>query len=153
MAFDLYMLYIGKIIVGAEWVVNQFIGMINRVIRGINRIGGLFDKTVKEINDVEFDIDLPDTEVNVKPIVGAIDDDELAGSSVDIVGGSSNVDTPKSPVDVIRDTNVQSTPETTINQDNSDKDITINVTVENYAEEVDIDEMVEEINLKLAREM
>ena len=33
MAFDLYMWYIGKIIVGAEWVVNQFIGMINRVIR------------------------------------------------------------------------------------------------------------------------
>jgi len=161
MAFDLYMGYIGKIIVGAEWVVNQFIGMINRVIRGINRIGGLFDKTVKEINDVEFDIDPPDMEANVKPIVGDIDDVELAGSSVDIVGGtglkplagSSNVDTPKSPVDVIRDTNVQSTPETTINQDNSDKDITINVTVENYAEEVDIDEMVEEINLKLAREM
>jgi len=158
MAFDLYMLYIGKIIVGAEWVVNQFIGMINRVIRGINRIGGLFDKTVKEINDVEFDIDPPDMEANVKPIVGDIDDVELAGSSIDETlkmkaTESSNDDTPKSPVDVIRDTNVQSTPETTINQDNSDKDITINVTVENYAEEVDIDEMVEEINLKLAREM
>jgi len=158
MAFDLYMWYIGKIIVGAEWVVNQFIGMINRVIRGINRIGGLFDKTVKEINDVEFDIDPPDMEANVKPIVGDIDDVELAGSSIDETlkmkaTESSNDDTPKSPVDVIRDTNVQSTPETTINQDNSDKDITINVTVENYAEEVDIDEMVEEINLKLAREM
>ena len=107
---------------------------------------------------MEFDIDLPDTEVNVKPIVGDIDDEELAGSSIDETlkmkaTESSNVDTPKSPVDVIRDTNVQSTPETTINQDNSDKDITINVTVENYAEEVDIDEMVEEINLKLAREM
>jgi hypothetical protein len=158
MAFNLYMWYIGKIIDGAKWVVNKFIGMINRVIRGINVIGGLFGKTVKEINDVEFDIDLPDMEVNVKPIVGDIDDEELAGSSIDETlkmkaTGSSNVDTPKSPADVIGDTNVQSTPETTINQDNSDKDITINVTVENYAEEVDIDEMVEEINLKLAREM
>jgi len=157
MAFNLYMWYIGKIIDGAKWVVNKFIGMINRVIRGINVIGGLFGKTVKEINDVEFDIDLPDMEVNVKPIVEDVDDID---DTLKMKATGSSIDEPlkikateKSPADVIRDTNVQSTPDTTINQDNSDKDITINVTVENYAEEVDIDEMVEEINLKLAREM
>ena len=54
---------------------------------------------------------------------------------------------------VIKSSDTSSIPQSITNNDYSKKDIKVEVIVQNYAEEVDIDEMVRQINLKLSEQM
>jgi hypothetical protein len=112
--------------------VNKAIDWINAVIRNINKIGDVLGFTVGEIENVKIQLE-----------TGQIPEPEVVATS-----------TPTSvPVNqaINNNTSQQVTNNmVTYNNDNSQKDITINVTVENYAEELDYDDLAEKINLKLA---
>lgn len=110
-----------------EKVINGIIDFINVLIRQINKLGDVLGFTVTELKKVELS-----TQINsMKPDQKVIQTSES----------------------VIASTKIEGSPSTVINNDYSDKEIVINVTVENYAKEVDTDKLIRDINLKLAEAM
>jgi hypothetical protein len=155
--FEVVLGFVNKVIDGIEDSVNWVIDKINFLIRGINDLGGWLGIEVKEIASVSFN------RITTSSNVGNV--------------GNSNMNVPTEPTEPTQDNTV---PGTTYNpddytydpdkyiglggsggasdsytytDDHSSKNITINVTVENYAAEVDVDSMVTEINRKLAEAM
>ncbi len=124
--------FIVDVIQFVEDTVNKAIDLINGLIRGINKIGSVLGFTLGEIENVKIQLE-----------TGKIPEPEVVATN-----------TPTSvPVNqaINNNTTQQVTNNTvTYNNDSSQKDITINVTVENYAEELDYDDLAEKINLKLA---
>lgn len=114
-----------------ESIVNGVIDLLNFLIRQLNKIGGLFGKTVDEIKKVSLSGSVTH-EVKTEPY--------------------KPIET-TTPEKTIARTNLSGLPQTVINNDYSDKDIKINVTVQNYAQEVDVDKLVDDINIKLAEAM
>lgn len=116
-----------------ENFVNGGIDMLNGLIEAINSMGGWLGISLDKLNHVKLQIDTgvktPEPEVESRvPEVPRVED--------------ALTTTPG--------TNV---PNYITNNDYSNKDINIQVVVENYAENVDVDDMVRQINLKLAESL
>lgn len=124
---------INSIIKFIEKMVNNVIDFINKMIRAINKLGGWIGISLNELDHIYLQVSatVEDTEI---PTV-----DKTLPSTGTTEGVISNVPSGSTG-------NV-------VNNDYSNKNITINVTVENYAEELDIDNIAEQINLKLAQQM
>lgn len=123
--------FIFDVIQFVEDAINKAIDIINFFIKGINKIGDILGFTLAEIEQVKIQLE-----------TGELPEQEVVTST-----------TPSVPVNqaINNNTTQQVTNNTvTYNNDNSQKDITINVTVENYAEELDYDDLAEKINIKLA---
>lgn len=139
-AFDDFIAFIPKAIEGTlkfiERMVNDVLDFINAIIRNINKMSSILGFTIKELDNVSINTDF------TKSMMG--------GSKADTGGGKTN---PVNPSQVIGSTPTANLPGIVTNNDYSKKDIVINVTVENYAQEVDVDDMVRQINVKLAAQM
>lgn len=126
--------FVQKVIEGyvkiIDKVINGIIDFINLLIRQINKLGDVLGFTVGELKRVEMTGKISTGEVKQETFKAA-----------------------ETPEKVITNTQVTDVPKTVINNDYSDKDISINVTVQNYAAEVDTDKLVRDINAKLAEAM
>lgn len=126
--------FVQKVIEGyikiIEKIINGIIDFINVLIRQINKLGDVLGFTVGELKRVEM---------TGKISTGSVKQETFKAE--------------ETPEKIISNTQVTEVPKTVINNDYSDKDVSINVTVQNYAKEVDIDKLVRDINIKLAGEM
>lgn len=113
-----------------EDAVNFVIDMINGLIRAINTLGGWLGISLDELEHVKIRLEEenPDVEKQAENTT-----ESSAQQAVASTGATGN--------------------QTIVNNDYSDKDITINVTVQNYAEEIDTDALINEINMKLAEQL
>lgn len=115
-----------------EKVVNWIIDKINWLIDKLNSLGEYVGITLDKIDNVSFKNGFEvDVKHAVKPTEPVISQTEQ----------------------VIKSSDTSSIPQSITNNDYSKKDIKVEVIVQNYAEEVDVDEMVRQINLKLAEQM
>lgn len=128
-----------------EDAVNFVIGIINGLIDGINGALGWLGVHIDRIAEVKLRIDT--TEIDDMNDVNAIID---TTSPVTSDGG-----TPTGGGTIYDDIGAGGTAGDIINNDYSTNNTTQNVTVtiQNYAEEVDVDALVREINVKLAEAM
>lgn len=113
-----------------EKTVNSVIDFINKLIRNINKLGDVLGFTINELDRISMNTNL-----------GKIEAPNF--------GKSSDV-TATTPSQAISSTPNTFVPNMITNNDYSKRDVVINVTVENYAQEVDVDDMVKQINTKLA---
>lgn len=104
------------------------IGLLNGLIKGLNKVGKALGFTIGEIKKVDL---------------GGI-------KAPDIKADQTYEDKTEQ---VLQQTEIAGSPQTVINNDYSDKDVTIHVTVQNYSDKVDTDKLVREINIKLAEAM
>lgn len=135
------------VVTAVEWMINKVIGLINKLIDRVNSIGKYVGLTLDRIDDVNIDISAPKwNDVNVNQ--------EVKTTTEATVGSSKEADGFVQTQDVLKNnyatTNIQNNSQ---NYDYSTKDISINVTVENYAENLDVDDLVTQINMKLAEQM
>lgn len=124
-----------------EDAINWCISKINGLIDGVNKALGWLGVNIGRIADVKLRIDTADLD--------SLDD-------VQAVIDTTPPNTPTNPPTTIYDDiGAGGTTGDTINNDYSNKTTTqnITVTIQNYAEEVDVDNLVREINLKLAEVM
>lgn len=111
-----------------EWMINGVIGLLNGLIKGLNKVGKALGFTIGEIKKVDL---------------GGI-------KAPDIKADQTFEDKTEQ---IIQQTEIAGSPQTVINNDYSDRDIKIEVVVQNYGNEVDTDKLVREINIKLAEAM
>jgi len=114
---------------------NKFIDFINVIIREINKLGKHLGFTIGELSNVKFQLETSGTYTQ-------IESDETPG-----------VDSLPSQAIQTATVNNNNTSSVINNTDYSTKNVTIEVTVQNYAETADVDEMVRQINIKLAEAM
>lgn len=127
-----------------EWMINSVVKLMNGLIDKMNAVGALVGITVGRIKEVDFDFKTPDIGSMITNFTQA-DASEFDSAVV------SENDSMVVPDIITTDySNVINNAVT----DNSQKHVTINnnITVQNYAENVDVDDMIEQINLKLAKE-
>lgn len=121
-----------------EKIVNGVINFINKIIRGINSISKYIGLTIPELKNVEM---------SVRQTV----DSQVSGEI------SQGQNKPETSSDYVKDSIEGWQPSSVVNNetnyDYSQKDIKIEVIVQNYAEEVDVDDMVRQINIKLAEQL
>lgn len=126
------------VVIIVEKIVNKIIDFINTIIKGINSLGKYLGMTIPELKNVEM---------NVRQTV----DSQVSGEI------SQGQNKPETSSDYVRDSIEGWQPSNVVNNetnyDYSQKDIKIEVIVQNYAEEVDVDDMVRQINIKLAEQM
>lgn len=125
-----------------EDAVNGVIGIINGLIDGVNAALGWLGVNISRINEVKLRIDTSEID-DMDDVNAIIDTTPPAG------GGST------SGGDVYDQIGGGSTSGDVYNNDYSTNNTTQNVTVviENYAAEIDVDDMVRKINVKLAEAM
>lgn len=132
---------LGWVETGINWVIDK----INGLIRGINNLGGWLGIHIDEIATVKLQLET------------AVLDNNKPDTAVDTGGAPKPEDytpqTPTYPYDGIDPSVGGGT--TNNNTDNSTHNTEqhITVTIENYAAEADIDDMVRQINMKLAEAM
>lgn len=123
-----------------EDAINFVIGIINGLIDGVNAALGWLGVHIDRIAEVKLRIDTSDIESmdDVNAIIDSTPPDTSDAGGGTVYDGGSNA-----------------TYGDTYNYDNSTTNTTQNVTVtiQNYAAEVDVDEMVRQINVKLAEAM
>lgn len=128
---------------GLEGVFNKAIGLINGLIKGINKLGGWLGISLKELDKVKLTVESKNSEAEYKS--------ETAPSTT----------VPKVPsaVDTALNQQTAFAPITTVinnNQDNSNKNVTIGpgaVVIQNYAAEADVEDMADKIMVMLAEGM
>lgn len=125
-----------------EDAVNFVIGIINGLIDGVNGALGWLGVHIDRIAEVKLRIDTSD--IDDMDDVNAIIDSTPPETPTDDTGGGT-----------VYDGGGSSTFGDTYNYDNSvtNKTQNVTVTIQNYAAEVDVDEMVRQINIKLAEAM
>lgn len=132
-----------------ERLVNNVIDFINTLTSGINSAFGWLGVNIGKLEHVSLQI--PTYQGNNSTSNKWTDGGGFNPDTNTNIGNTGNYN-PDDYKDVINQT-----PGTVggdvINNDYSNKDITINVTVENYAEEVDVDDLINQINIKLAEQM
>lgn len=140
-AFDNFIAFIPKAIESVlkfiERMVNDVLDFINAIIRNINKMGDVLGFTIKELDHVSINTDF------TKSMMG--------GSKAETSGGTAT--NPVTPSQVISSSPTANVPSLVTNNDYSNKDIVINVTVQNYADELDVDDIARQVNLKLAAQM
>lgn len=123
---------INNILKFIEKVVNSVIDFINGLIRQINKLGNVLGFTIGELDRVHLEANFgnsktPETKTQIE-------------------------ETP-SASDAISTSPTTTAPSYVTNNDYSNKDVVINVTVENFAERVDVDDLARQVNLKLAESL
>ena len=111
---------------------NKFIDFINGIIKEINKLGKHIGLTISELDNVKLQIETTGTYSNVQN---------------DVASQTNNL-----PAQAIQTSTVNNNNNSSVvhNTDYSTKNITIEVVVQNYAEELDYEDIAEKINLKLA---
>ena len=121
-----------------EDAINFVIGTINKLIDGVNSALGWLGVHINRIQEVKLRIDASDIEDmdDVNAIIDSTPPDTSGNGAYDQIGGGG-------------------TSGDVYNNDYSTNNTTQNVTVviENYAAEIDVDDMVHKINVKLAEAM
>lgn len=145
-----------------EDMVNGAIGIINDMIDGVNDALGFLGVNIGKVKEIKLRFDKKDlkNEVSANLKIDSPPEDpeepeepEEPEDEPDGDGGN-NKDTPKYG-GTVYDTGAKTTTGYTYNNDYSTNNKTQNVTVviQNYAQEVDVDNLVREINIKLAEQM
>ena len=128
-----------------ESTINNAIDFINKIIREINKLGDILGFTISELDNIALEAEiLQNVTTTTTPAA------EQKTKTTDMLVDTANSD---SITEMINNLNIDTSPQTVVNNDNSTKDITIEVIVQNYGQEIDTDALVEEINLKLAAQM
>ena len=131
---------VNKVLGWVEDAVNWCIGIINKLIDGINSALGWLGVNIAHIGEVKLRLDTSDVE-NIDDVNAVVKETQESNQT----GGGTVYD------QISADTASGDT----YNYDYSKTEKTQNVTVviENYAKEVDVDDLVEKINVKLAEAM
>lgn len=117
-----------------EKAINRVIDFLNGIIRELNKVASIFGEEIGEIGKVSFASDITS---------------KLQQSTT----SSSTKPEEVTVEQVISKSNFAPVPQTIVNNDYSEKEIKIEVIVQNYAQEVDVDKLVRDINIKLAEQM
>lgn len=138
-AFQVVLTVINFVLGAVEDAINWVIGKINGLIDGVNSALGWLGVNIGRIQDVSLRIDTSGL-------------DDIDDMSIDTTPPDTNV---KSPDTTYDDIDTGNTTGDIYNYDYSQNNKTqnITVTIQNYAEEVDVDNLVNEINKKLAEAM
>ena len=138
-AFQVVLTIINFVLGAIEDAINWVIGKINGLIDGVNSALGWLGVNIGRIQDVSLRIDTGNLE-------------DIDDMSIDTTPPDTNV---KSPDTTYDDIDTGNTTGDIYNYDYSQNNKTqnITVTIQNYAEEVDVDNLVNEINKKLAEAM
>jgi phage-related protein len=143
--FEIIQKGINAVLGWIESTINKAIDFINKIIQQINKLGDILGFTIGELDHVALEAEiLQEVKTTTTP---AEDQKPQATDTIVDTAGADSI------TEMINNLNVETSPQTVVNNDNSTKDITIEVVVQNYGEEVDTDALVEEINLKLAAQM
>lgn len=130
---------------GVSGVVNFIIDMINGVIKTLNAVDFLdVFKDIKELNKVDITHSLGLREPKIEKSENLPDKKK---ENIDPIKNSNKI------IEKATETNNTQTTIYNYNNDNSTKSPTINITVENYGEQVDIEELTKKINIELAKAM
>jgi hypothetical protein len=131
---------VNKVLGWVEDAVNWCIGIINKLIDGINSALGWLGVNIAHIGEVKLRLDTSDVE-NIDDVNAVVKETQESNQT----GGGTVYD--QIGADIASGD--------TYNYDYSKTEKTQNVTVviENYAKEVDVDDLVEKINVKLAEAM
>lgn len=122
---------INKIMGWVEDGVNWIIDKINWIIDKINILGKVLGFELDRINEMDFS---PSVKTQIETSEGQTQ--TYTGAEAAIAQSTATYG-----------------PTTTIDNDYSTKNITVNLTIENYGEELDYDDVVNQINLRLAEQM
>jgi len=129
-----------------ESTINKAIDFINKIIREINKLGDVLGFTIGELDHIALEAEiLQKVKTEVTPST-----DEPTQQVIDTISEATNADL---VTEMINNLNLETSPQTVVNNDNSSKDIKIEVYVQNYSEKVDVDDLVNEINIRLAESM
>lgn len=126
---------IQNVIGWVEQQLNKFIDFVNKIIEQINKLGKHIGFTIGELSNVKFQLESSGTYVPAQ---------------TDAINKTSDLTAQAIQTSTVNNNNTTSVVN---NTDYSTKNVTIEVVVQNYAEEVDVDEMVRQINIKLAEAM
>lgn len=128
---------VNKVLGWVEDAVNWCIGIINKLIDGINSALGWLGVNIAHIGEVKLRLDTSDVE-NIDDVNAVVKETQESNQT----GGGTVYD----------QIGADTASGDTYNYDYSKTEKTQNVTVviENYAKEVDVDDLVEKINVKLA---
>lgn len=131
---------VNKVLGWVEDAVNWCIGIINKLIDGINSALGWLGVNIAHIGEVKLRLDTSDVE-NMDDVNAVVKETQESNQT----GGGTVYD----------QIGADTASGDTYNYDYSKTEKTQNVTVviENYAKEVDVDDLVEKINVKLAEAM
>lgn len=131
---------VNKVLGWVEDAVNWCIGIINKLIDGINSALGWLGVNIAHIGEVKLRLDTSDVE-NIDDVNAVVKETQESNQTD---GGT-----------VYDQIGADTASGDTYNYDYSKTEKTQNVTVviENYAKEVDVDDLVEKINVKLAEAM
>ena len=131
---------VNKVLDWVEDAVNWCIGIINKLIDGINSALGWLGVNIAHIGEVKLRLDTSDVE-NIDDVNAVVKETQESNKT----GGGTVYD----------QIGADTASGDTYNYDYSKTEKTQNVTVviENYAKEVDVDDLVEKINVKLAEAM
>ena len=131
---------VNKVLGWVEDAVNWCIGIINKLIDGINSALGWLGVNIAHIGEVKLRLDTSDVE-NIDDVNAVVKETQESNKT----GGGTVYD----------QIGADTASGDTYNYDYSKTEKTQNVTVviENYAKEVDVDDLVEKINVKLAEAM
>lgn len=136
-AFQVVLQVINFVLGAIESAINWVIGVINGLIDGVNSALGWLGVNIGRINTVSLKID-----------TSSLDD-------IDDIAIDATPPTTPAPDTTYDNIDTGGTSGDIYNNDYSTNNTTQNVTVviENYADEVDVDELVRQINIKLAEAM
>ncbi len=126
-----------------EDAINWVIGVINGLIDGVNSALGWLGVNIGRIGEVNLRIDTSSLQ-------------DLPDATIDTTAPDISTTTPPTTSDnIYDDIDTSGVVNNQNNYDNSTHNTTQNVTVtiQNYAEEVDVDNLVRQINIKLAEAM
>lgn len=144
---------------GLSWVANEVIDFINGIIRQFNKLGEIIGVTFNEIDNVDIAANIKRT-VSVDYETGNVETPDIPNAPDTTLPGSTSpgaIDGTMIPAvaatDALSNTQISSNTYATTNNDYSTKDITIEVTIQNYNDELDVDDLVDKINVKLAEAM
>jgi phage-related protein len=134
---DLYMgifkgiqTFIQKVMDFVGIAVNKAIDFINKIIQNINKIGDKLGFTISEIENVKLQLE-----------TGELPEQQTAINNTDNIPVNQAINNTTSQQ--VTNNNIQTT------NDYSTREITFNLTVENYGGELDYDDIYEQIDLRL----
>lgn len=143
-AFNVVLKVINVVLGAVESAINWCIDKINGLIDGINALGGWLGISIDHIQKVSLKLD-----------TSSLDNVGDMGVSMDTSAPDTSEITTLNPDSTYDQIGAGGTTGDIYNNDYSTNNTTQNVTVviQNYADEVDVDDLVRQINIKLAEAM
>lgn len=127
---------LNPLLVHIEGFVNKAIDLINGLIDSINSIGGALGINISKLDKVKL-------QLQTNP-----------GAPVKTGNTTNNASTVNKTIDnAVANTIVNNNVTTTTNYDNSNRNIQVDVVIQNYAEQIDVKDLTRRINLELAKQM